>query len=426
MQETKKKNSKILLSLMMAVAIIISFVAGYFVKVFTTDKTTRLVSELLKVMQSQSTVLDADITSDEIAKQVVDKLLEYDKYAEYYTAEEYKTILAEGKGNYAEIGIVLYSNMPVVFRATGNSPAQKAGVIQGDKVLAVKLEGQTEWQEITSSSQFNEIVKKAPMDKNISVKILRGEDEKIFEIKKMQYTASYLTYVDSSTQYYFEGQSNNLFGKRNDEGRNESLDEKTAIITLEQFEGEASSQFASALNFMFSQGREKLILDLRDNGGGYMNILIEVASHLIYNEGKDNTEIAYAKGKSSSQSFIAKRNNFNSKLKDLVVIANHNTASASECLIGALLHYKDCNFTNDRLVLTKNPSREDYSTYGKGIMQTTYLISTGGAFKLTTANIYWPNRTTCIHEEGIKQTNKKNQVLDKDAIARGIEILSGV
>ena len=56
-------------------------------------------------------------------------------------------------------------------------------------------------------------------------------------------------------------------------------------------------------------------------------------------------------------------------------------------------------------------------------MQTTYQLITGGALKLTTAKIYWPDKTTCIHGTGIVQTNPLNQVTEQTAIDRAIEIL---
>ena len=56
-------------------------------------------------------------------------------------------------------------------------------------------------------------------------------------------------------------------------------------------------------------------------------------------------------------------------------------------------------------------------------MQTTYPLLSGGALKLTTARIYWPDKKTCIHGTGVVQTNPLNQVTDENAIARAIEIL---
>ena len=127
--------------------------------------------------------------------------------------------------------------------------------------------------------------------------------------------------------------------------------------------------------------------------------------------------------------FSTSKNNFRAWLKEISVIADSNTASASECLIGALMDYGGANFggalfSSNMLVLTDFiESRGYYSTYGKGIMQTTYQLASGGAFTLTTAEIFWPRTRVCVQDVGIKTNNPKNQVDDEFAIARAVEIL---
>ena len=81
-------------------------------------------------------------------------------------------------------------------------------------------------------------------------------------------------------------------------------------------------------------------------------------------------------------------------------------------------------FSYSDVLVEYNKERGDYSTYGKGIMQTTYMLSTGGALKLTTAKIVWPDGETCIHGKGIAQTDEKNQINSENAITRALEILA--
>ena len=91
----------------------------------------------------------------------------------------------------------------------------------------------------------------------------------------------------------------------------------------------------------------------------------------------------------------------------IAVLADENTASASECLIGAMMDYG--SMTEETLVITKNG--DTARTYGKGIMQTTYVNPTGGdALKLTTAYIYWPVSHTSIHGTGIR-TAEANEIV---------------
>lgn len=227
-----------------------------------------------------------------------------------------------------------------------------------------------------------------------------------------------------------------------------------AYVRLTAFEGDAALQFGAVIKYMVERGRTRLVLDLAGNGGGNMTILQNIASYLIYNGGKVDTKIAVASEKldgNATDGYVAEGyrqtsysttvNNFNTAITDISVIADRNTASASECLIGAMIHYKDKNqydryiFTKDNLVIvgSANPKNSDdgvidgtteYRTYGKGIMQTTYKLSSGGALKLTTAKLLWPNSSTCIHKVGITPSLNSNKAQNHDtAVTTAINML---
>ena len=90
-----------------------------------------------------------------------------------------------------------------------------------------------------------------------------------------------------------------------------------------------------------------------------------------------------------------------------------------------MLCYKEKNFSGDRLII-ETDGKGSQATFGKGIMQTTYLLTNGGAFKLTTARIFWPNRTTCIHGKGIGPdiVPEENIVEKSQVISRARDLLS--
>ena len=107
-------------------------------------------------------------------------------------------------------------------------------------------------------------------------------------------------------------------------------------------------------------------------------------------------------------------------MTSIAVIANEFSASASECLIGAMAYYGGA-FSLDKLVIERGATGKE-TTYGKGIMQTTYLLKDNSALKLTTAKVLWPNGSTCIHGTGISPT--KNNVTDiNGAISMAISVL---
>lgn len=247
---------------------------------------------------------------------------------------------------------------------------------------------------------------------------------------------SYVDYYDDADKLYFYAKPGtyieNRYGKTEKRietgGGISQLPSDTALIVFTGFEGNAAEEFKTALDYMQEKGKTKLILDMRNNGGGFMTTLADIASYLINNDGKKASPVAIAIDKKGGEDvFYTSGNNFYSNVKKMSIIANGNTASASECLIGALDYYGkksgNIEFSRDMLVLTYNSAREDYCTYGKGIMQTTYTLSTGGAFKLTTARIYQPDGETCIHGKGITTDKPKNRVTEENALARAIDAL---
>ena len=98
------------------------------------------------------------------------------------------------------------------------------------------------------------------------------------------------------------------------------------------------------------------------------------------------------------------------------MILNENSASASEALYGAIYDYSVKNNFNLKTVISSSIKNEQtvYKSYGKGIMQTTYLNSDGSAVKLTTAKLYWPLSETCIHDVGITTALKYGNIICAD------------
>jgi C-terminal processing protease CtpA/Prc len=154
-----------------------------------------------------------------------------------------------------------------------------------------------------------------------------------------------------------------------------------------------------------------------------MNILTKVASYLINNNGQGNTLVALAKYKNGSTAKYSFNNNNYVPLDKLTVIANEYSASATECLIGALLTYGDLDINNLIVTSQSSPTGQN-TTYGKGIMQTTFYGPKNNAIKLTTAYIYWPDGTTNIHGKGIK-ANLEYSVLYEDGYARALAVSNG-
>ena len=452
-KERKKTNRNALFALILAAIIGLTFFIGYFVRGLTEP----VLSEIWKII-NETSVYTGDMTEDEIADLFVKTTLKEDKYAKYYSAEEYAKILEEDKGRYSGVGIGLIGNADgtavYVAKVYLNSPAYKKGVKTGDRLVAGKFKGDTEYTDfaekanamnadkdekdkITVLSVVNDFFSGFNSGDEMQLKFKRGSiepEEKT--LKKEDYTVSYVEYKDNEKYYYFSTEDGDFKGREDDysqfsDEKIATLSEDTGYIKLYEFEGGAAEQFKEALDFMVNtRGKSKLILDLRDNGGGLMDVLLEIASYVINNNGSSNIRILYVKEKSAITHYSTSKNKFVS-LTDISVIANTNTASASECLIGALSDYGNrkayngANFSIDkRLILTEqHGERGTYCTYGKGIMQTTYPLKSGGALKLTTAEIFWPISWNSIQNIGITSSNLDNCVSDGNAISRANEVL---
>lgn len=188
----------------------------------------------------------------------------------------------------------------------------------------------------------------------------------------------------------------------------EYLPDGAAYISLSQFYGNAVNQFLAAAEKINELGCTSLILDLRNDGGGLVSAMQGISGCFEGPAGEVVMTARYKDG--SSESYAAASYSAEQTIGsdvDVYVLANSNTASASEALIGALVSYEVLDYNNiyisqysQEYLDSMNVIAEQVKsgkTYGKGIMQTTFRnFATGEALKLTTAQIYWDNGKT-IH-----------------------------
>lgn len=420
----KKRWRKIILACVMALVVLVSFVGGYFSRYLFEKKAVTVTSDLVRIIEQFGCVLDPEtgemraLTESDYADALVNGLL--DEYSNYFTEEEYEYITKNSKGSYDGFGFSIYKDTNVVFKVTGNSPCDVAGLKAGDKIVSVTFADGVE-KELSTGVDLSELLYSVSLGSPVTLNVMRSEILKSITVTPAQYKASYVSYMDSETEYVFRTGDDGKFVGVETSGGMSDLGETVAYIRLDQFEGDAANQFGDALKRMNERGRTKLVLDLRNNGGGYMDVLIDVASYLIINGDNRKTVVAYSESKSDMEDYAFKGSNFYDNVSEIAVIANENTASASECLIGAMLCYGD-RFSKENLIIEKNADGVA-KTFGKGIMQTTYGLIKGGAFKLTTARILWPDKTTCIHGKGIVADGLNATEAGFSALKRAVETL---
>lgn len=354
-----------------------------------------------------------------------------DEYSKYYTAEEYDVIRKSSQGVRSGVGMTIASNQkgkPYVYAVLGNSPAEHAGITVGGVIVGIKTASENEFLQLDYNGLSTKLAEIAEGEE-FSLKILY-ENEKVFTLAKRTYNETFVYYADASGSYRFSdfgGGGLKLQSYEHDLGV--ALPDNTAYVQFKLFNGLANDIYGSVKQFeMIMQkfkedGRSKLIMDLRGNGGGYMSIMQEVASHLIGERG-DNLCLSRAIYKDGSQeSFNSHKNRYlDYQFSSITFLADQNTASASEAMIGACLDYD--YFDVVKVVLSRSVlnGKYVYKTYGKGIMQTTIPntdLVIGGALRLTTAKIFWPVSNLCIHGVGI--TKNIAQYSDKIIEAPYIE-----
>lgn len=324
-----------------------------------------------------------------------------DAYSAYMTADEFASSQAESAGNRSGLGLVFYvqDGKMQISRVCGNSPAERAKILAGEYVVGF---GASETELIRSESfdEFSAFLENYAQGQTFTllVKGINGKERQV-SIAKAAYVESYVFYRTCDKGYSFTtGDSVSAF----ENGTPISiLPADTGYIRLLQFDGNASAAFAQAMQLFRAQGKKNLVLDMRGNGGGALDVVQELAKYFCKNATERNPIAVFADYGDKKVHFAANANVYGeyfSADSRICVLADEGSASATECLIGCMLSYGAISYAD--ICLTEKDGVA--KTYGKGIMQTTYYLDIfeKNAVRLTTAKILWPNGT-CIHGRGI-------------------------
>lgn len=399
---------------------ILLFFTGYLASDLQYDSELKTLAKIKRAIRSR---YYDEVTDDEFYGVLFDAVNNQllDKYSTYMSPDEYSEVLTESTGEWSGIGLTFLvedeegNEQMLVKRVSGNSPAEKAGIREGDYIVAYGAQGDG----LTASQDYDlfyEFIQARAKGEEFIVKVRRGTQVETVELYKDTFVENYVFYRTNQTAYACQGDKATEWTETGDELA--CLDDKTAYIRLTQFNGNAGTEFAKAMAQFKADGKTDLVLDLRDNGGGYMNVLQEISS--FFCKGKTGKAlVAVAKYRAGQkEEFYSDKSKYAEFFTDeskIRVLANDGTASASECLIGCMLDYGAISYAD--ICLTENFGTA--KTYGKGIMQSTYPLGliNADAIKLTTAQIYWPISGNCIHGRGILPedgTKTSEQYFEKD------------
>lgn len=315
-------------------------------------KTSYDAANKLRMAEAAITQLYVDtINEDKLVEDAIKGMLEnLDPHSSYSNPEETKELNEPLQGNFSGIGITfnMTEDTLYVIQTVAGGPSEKVGILAGDRIIAVNdtsIAGQ--------KMKNSEIMKRlrGPKGTKVDVTVLRSSDTIPFRITRDDIP---IYSVDAAYM----------------------VDDKTGYIRLNKFAAETPNEIRKALNDLKKEGMENLILDLTDNGGGYLQASVELlgeflpkGSLAVYTEGTNsprNNNYAFPHGKTPL-------------LEDgrLVVMLNQYSASASEITAGAIQDW-------DRGLIVGRRS------FGKGLVQRPIPFPDGSMIRLTIAHYYTP------------------------------------
>lgn len=343
-----------------------------------------------------------------------------DNYSQYMTPEEFEETISDLAGNRIGIGLSFSGNGEDALRITrvcGNSPAEKAGIKVGEKIIGY---GKTEATLIaaTDFETFSSFLSDYKAGENFLLQLECEGAERLVSVYKAAYVENYVFYRSNQTAYAFTGEDADILTAKGE--ALSYLDNDTAYIQLVQFTGNAADGFDAVMAQFKKEGKKHLILDLRGNGGGYLDTMQSIASYFCKSATKSQPVVAVADYGDKRTMYESYGNWYYEYFTDdsrIYVLADKYSASASECLIGSMIDYGAITFSDICLIERGGVAK----TYGKGIMQETQLIDyiRQDAITLTTAKICWPLSNRNIHDRGIlpadgAKTSKENTDREKE------------
>jgi carboxyl-terminal processing protease len=273
-------------------------------------------------------------------------MMSLDPHSDFMTPEQYTEMQVDTEGEFGGIGIKVETKEGVltVMDILDDTPAFKAGIKEGDKIIKINNES-------TKNMRDQDAVSKMRGATSTTVKVTvhreGWKETKDFTMRRETITISSV--------------------------KAKMLGEGLGYIKIHQFQRQTASEFSTALAKLMQENMKALILDLRNNPGGLLYSAVDVTSQLIPSE----KLVVYTKDRNGKKKEYINRKNSPHLTVPMVVIVNDGSASASEIVAGAL---KDWN----RATVIGTV------TYGKGSVQTVVPLKDGSALTLTTAKYYTP------------------------------------
>lgn len=313
-----------------------------------------------------------------------------DKYTVYYTADEYAKIQESSNGAYYGIGVVVRKNDDgtiLVVEPYDGAPGKEAGMRKNDVIVTVNGES-------VADQDLNSVVAKIKGDEGttVNIGIRRDGSDDITELTVTRRK------VEIKTVAY------------------EMLDDSVGLITISEFDKVTAQQFKEAYAQLETLGMKGLVIDIRSNPGGLLNVVVDMLDEIL-----PDGLIVYTEDK------YGNRQEYNGSNPDVIdvplaVLVNGESASASEIFAGAVQDYGAGTIIGTQ-------------TFGKGIVQTIRRMSDGSAIKYTMAKYFTPKGQD-IHGHGVtpdiveELSDEFNNLTEYDTskdnqLQKAIEVIKG-
>jgi len=340
------------------------------------------ISDIIKFIRND--YVDS-VNLNKIEEDAIDHILsELDPHSQYIPASEFDEVNEQLEGNFEGIGVQfrIEKDTVMVISPVAGGPSEKVGIKAGDRIVIV--DGDTiAGKKITN----NEVMKrlKGPRGTKVNVEIFRL---KFKDLLDFTITRNVIPTYSLDIAYM--------------------VDDAVGYIKLNKFSATTYKEMTKALDDLNSQGMKKLILDLRNNTGGYLQAAIDISDEFL----SDKKLIVYTEGNNRPRNYAYATSRGSFEEGELVVLIDEGSASASEIVAGAIQD-------NDRGTIVGRRS------FGKGLVQEQLGLYDGSALRLTVARYYTPTGR-CIQKPYTKGTEEyykefhdrfvNGEVLNSDSI----------
>jgi len=370
------------------------------------DEAFKNMARFTKVLNRiRENYVDSDKTSYEelIDSSINGMLQDLDPYSQFLDRSMYQDMRDDTAGRFGGLGIVISvkDSVLTIIAPIEDTPGMKAGLISGDKII--EIDGSS-----TEGMSLPEAVKYLRGDpgSEVEIKVHRPGKAKIIDLTIVR------EIIKVST----------VKGAR-------IIRDNIGYLRITQFNAPTARSLQEAIDKLFDEGMEGLIIDVRENPGGLLSAAIEVAQKFL----KRGELIVYTQSRNieSRQTYESRGRHHYTDLP-IAVLVNSGSASASEILSGALQDHKRAILIGER-------------TFGKGSVQSVESLKDGSAIRYTTAKYYTPSEKV-IHENGIEpditvsiepetwheirmqwsRQVKEDEIIRDEQLERAIDVLQGV